>query len=259
MLAAYEAAIGPALRAMAGIGLQSSTKVNEPKKSRPPKSKKKGKDRRTPSEGDMASSGTLPQASTRGSELGGNSTRSRPGYEGGVSQGGRTDSRPLSKPLQANRGQDTHNMDPAAFQKMERQALRRRKVEALESLSHTAALFLAEFIDFKKGRQEPPANASPPPGLERHQAEQSAGAAYAAAAASLFRPLSEEFDRSGYNSGGSVIDQPSSSYDNSVDEEIPAETPSEQEEGMDMDEGGTRWDAIRAACWLEERRARGCP
>lgn len=191
MLAAYEAAIGPAPRAMAGIGLQSSAKVNEPKKSRPPKSKKKGKDRRPTSEGNMASNGKLPQAAAHRSELGESSTRSRPGYEGGVSEGRKPDSRPLSEPLQADRGQNTDNLTSAAFHKMERQALRRRKVEA----------------------------------------------AYAAAAASLFRPLSEEFDRSGYNSSGIAMEQPSSSEDNSDDEEMPAGTPSEQKEGMGMDDG----------------------
>lgn len=42
-----------------------------------------------------------------------------------------------------------HHQDGGAdLERLERQALRRRKVEALESISHTAALFLAEFMTF---------------------------------------------------------------------------------------------------------------
>lgn len=72
-------------------------------------------------------------------------------------------------------------------------------------MAHTAALFPAELMGFKKGRQEPPANTSPPPGPQQCQAVQRAGAAYAVAAvegvaASLFRPLSEEIERSSYDS-----------------------------------------------------------
>lgn len=151
-----------------------------------------------------------------------------------MSQGRNSGSQPLSGHLQADRGQETDDLNSVAFQKMERQALRRRKVEALESLAHTAALFLAEFIDYKKGRQEPSQH-----GLGQHHPEPSTGAAYAAAAASLFRPLSEEFDRSGYNSAGSVMHQPSSSPDGSDDEDFQeAETPTKDKEGMDMDDGG---------------------
>lgn len=69
-LAAYEAAIGPALRAVSGIGLQSSAKVNEPKKkARQPKAKKKGKDSRQPAEGNVAGTGAGPQVSAHRSEL----------------------------------------------------------------------------------------------------------------------------------------------------------------------------------------------
>ncbi|KAG8160151.1 hypothetical protein KVR01_009687 [Diaporthe batatas] len=218
---------------MSGIGLQSSAKVNEPKnKTRQPKTKKKGKDSRQPTEGNVTETWPAPKESAHRSELGEGNTRSGWNRERSLSQGRRNSgSQTLSGHLQADRGQEADHVNSAAFQKMERQALRRRKVEALESLAHTAALFLAEFIDYKKGRQEPSRQ-----GLEQHQSEPGTGVAYAAAAASLFRPLSE-FDRSGYNSAGSMMDQPSSSPDGSDDEYIQASTPAEEKGGRGMDNG----------------------
>ncbi|POS77809.1 hypothetical protein DHEL01_v203784 [Diaporthe helianthi] len=217
---------------MSGIGLQSSAKVNEPKKrTRQSKAKKKGRDSTKPIKDTVAATHTIPQASTHRSELGESSTRSIPDRGLGLSHDKNPESQPLSGRLQADRGQERDDLTSASFQRMERQSLRRRKVEALESLAHTAALFLAEFIDFKIGRQEPLASGSPPTAPER----QSAGAAYAAAAASLFRPLSEEFDLGDHDSVGSVVDQPSSSPDGSDDEDIQAETINEEKEEMDMD------------------------
>lgn len=242
MLAAYEAAIGPALRAMVGIGLQSSAKVNEPKKrSRLPSNKKKDIGRRDHSKKHVAEDATLPQASGHKPSLRERSARNVAEHESNGPQRVNPDPERLTGPLQADHGRETPDLDSDAFEKMERKALRQRKVEALESLAHTAALFLAEFMDFKKGRPEPPAPASPPPppGPEDHQAGQRAGAAYAEAAAgvaaSLFRPLTEEIDRSGYNSSGSGVEQPSSSYDSSEDDDDPGKILGEPEKGMVMD------------------------
>lgn len=218
---------------MSGIGLQSSVKVNEPKKkNRHPKSRKQVKDSGQPTEANVAETGAASQASAHRPEFGERSTRSRWNREHGLSQGRIPGPQPLTEHLQADRGQETDDLDFATFQKMERQALRRRKVEALESLAHTAALFLEEFIGYKKGQHEPSRQ-----GLEQYRPEPNTGAAYAAAAASLFRPLSEEFDRGGYNSAGSAMDQPSSSPGGSDDEDIQAEDPTEAKEGMDVTDG----------------------
>lgn len=245
VLAAYEAAIGPALRAMVGIGLQSSAKVNEPKRKRLPRNKEKGSDRRDHSKEQGAANGTLPQDFGNEPSWRESSARVVADHERNGPQCVNPDPERLTGPLQADQGRETPNMDSDAFEKMERQALRRRKVEALESLAHTAALFLAEFMDFRKGRQNPPATTSQPPGPRQHQAEPGAGEAYAAAAAagvaaSLFRPLSEEIVRTGYNSSGSEMEQPSSSYDSSDDEDVLARVPSERKDDMDKDDIGSQ-------------------
>lgn len=225
---------------MVGIGLQSSAKVNEPKKrSRLPRNKKKVSDRRD-HKGHGAANGTLPQASVNKPSLRESSARVVADQESDGPQRVNPDPEQLAGPLQADHGRETPNLDSDAFEKMERLALQRRKVEALESLAHTAALFLAEFMDFRKGRQDPPSTTSPPRGPQQHQADPGAGEAYAAAAAegvaaSLFRPLSEEIDRTGYNSSGSEVEQPSSSYDSSEDEDVQERNPSEAKDGMDPD------------------------
>jgi hypothetical protein len=111
---------------------------------------------------------------------------------------------------------------------------------ALESLVHPAALFLAEFVMLVSKRNDRSRGAA----HHRHgdlnsiRQSKSARAAYAAAAASLFRPLGEELDWSGCNSHRSVMERPTSS-DNSDDEDGPAGNPSphEQKEGMEMDDG----------------------
>ncbi|KAL2282042.1 hypothetical protein FJTKL_11117 [Diaporthe vaccinii] len=237
--------LAQALRAMVGIGLQSSAKVNEPKKkSRLPRNKKKASDRRDHSKEHGAANVTLSQASGIKPSLRESSARVVADHESNGPQRVNRDPERPTGPLQAEQRRDTPNLDSDAFEKMETQALRRRKVEALESLAHTAALFLAEFMDFRKGRQNPPATTSPPSGPRQHQAEPGAGEAYAAAAAagvaaSLFRPLSEEIDRTGYNSSGSEMEQPSSSYDSSDDEDVLARVPSEPKDGMDMDDIGS--------------------
>lgn len=41
-------------------------------------------------------------------------------------------------------GQNDEGPDPERLERLERQALRRRKVEALEAIAHTSALLLAE-------------------------------------------------------------------------------------------------------------------
>lgn len=70
----------------------------------------------------------------------------------------------------------------ADFERLERQALRRRKVEALESLAHTAALFLAEYMTANKKNQTPPAGAGSRPAEDKRRDQ---GANYAAAAAGM--------------------------------------------------------------------------
>ncbi|KAG6360314.1 hypothetical protein INS49_011371 [Diaporthe citri] len=241
VLAAYEAAIGPALRAMVGIGLQSPAKVNEPKKrSRLPTNKKKDSDSRDHSKGHGAAHGTLAQASGNKPNLRESSARIVADHESNGPQRVNPDPERLTSPLRTDQGRETPSLDSDAFLKKERQALRRRKVEALESLAHTAALFLAEFMDFRQGRQDPPATTSPPPEPQQHQDDPGAGEAYAAAAAagiaaSLFRPLSEEIDRAGYNSSGSEMEQLSSRYDSNDDDDGPGKIPGEPEGGMDMD------------------------
>lgn len=197
--------------------------------------------------GHVAANETLPEAPGRGPELGESSAQAAGDHESGGSQradpGADPGPEPVSGSLQADQGQGAPNLDPDDFEKMERQALRRRKVEALESLAHTAALFLAEFMDFKKGRQAPQAPASsPPPGpQQQRQPDPGAGEAYAAAAAagvaaSLFRPLSEEMDHTGYNSSESEMEHPSSRYDSADDEGVLGEPPSEPKDVMDMDD-----------------------
>lgn len=130
---------------------------------------------------------------------------------------------------------------------MERQALRRRKIEALESLAHTAALLLAELMDFRKG--------TPPSAHDHHQMSPAeaevdvgpgAGSAYAAAAArvaaSLFReggPL--EGDGNWTEREGAVVeerwpglgDSESPASDSDDDGDIPARMPDQGHEKDD--------------------------
>lgn len=65
----------------------------------------------------------------------------------------------------------------ADLDKLERLALRRRKVEAIESLAHTAALFLAEYVS-RNNRE--PERINPAGGAGRND-----GVDYAAAAAGM--------------------------------------------------------------------------
>ncbi|KAJ0125159.1 hypothetical protein J7T55_006503 [Diaporthe amygdali] len=240
VLAAYEAAIGPALRALLNIGLQTSVRANEPKtRGGLPKKKKNSKDNRDPSKGKVAATRTLPQVSSH-------RRRSRDSFAQSTSenrndfQGQNSDPAVLSTPFQPEQRRNSPIQNSDAFERMERQALRRRKVEALESLAHTAALFLAEFLDFRKAQQVPAATRSPPAGSEQHQVGPGAGVAYAAAAAGMaanvFQPLSQELERSGYNSSGSEMAQHSSSHDTSDDEDLPFRISIEPKVDVDMDD-----------------------
>lgn len=73
------------------------------------------------------------------------------------------------------------------FERLERQALRRRKVEALESLAHTAALFLAEFMAHTKQKPLAPslAGLGEPGGAVPAEPPQNHGVNYATAAAGV--------------------------------------------------------------------------
>lgn len=72
-------------------------------------------------------------------------------------------------------------------------------MEALESLAHTAALFLAEFMDSRKGQ------------AGEQRVDPGAGSAYAAAAAGwaaeLFRPSEGERGSSGWGGGRDVVEE----------------------------------------------------
>lgn len=229
MLAAYEAAIGPAIRAVAGVTIPPSEKVR-----RGPKKKKA--DKTTSGQG-AGSTKPPPKQKVVTNNVPGShhgNERSATEHRGHVHQPAA--SHPASFFVQPQAPpQPVH--DPPIFEMMERQALRRRKVEALESLAHTTALFLAEFMDFKKAQQAAAASspltfsvtAGPPP----PQANPSAGSAYAAAAAgmaaNLFQPPSDVngWDDQNDGAGDERSGRPSgseSSADNSDDDDgdIPA-------------------------------------
>lgn len=89
--------------------------------------------------------------------------------------------------------QHAHHQDAGDFERLERQALRRRKVEALESLAHTAALFLAEFMTHNN-KNKASSRSSAGPGESGGSATaggaQNHGMDYAAAAAAAGRAVS---------------------------------------------------------------------
>ncbi|KUI67458.1 hypothetical protein VM1G_11496 [Cytospora mali] len=129
---------------------------------------------------------------------------------------------------------------------MERQALRRRKVEALESLAHTAALFLAEFMDFKKTSSST-ANGT------------GGGGAYAAAAAgiaaNLFQPptgeegdawVGHQHDGAGEERSGRLSDSENSANgsDDDDDQDIPARFPQGEADGEEYDSEETPSEAL---------------
>ncbi|KAL1877053.1 hypothetical protein Daus18300_002663 [Diaporthe australafricana] len=241
VLAAYEATVGPVLGALVGI----KVKNNPVKKgSRTSRKKRKDKDGRKPGEVKVGVTGALPRASSHRRQSGDRNRNAQFTSENRSSgfQSANTDPAVLPTPLQTDcvPKPPEHNTD--AFEKLERQALRRRKVEALESLAHTAALFLAEFMNYNKGRQEPATNTSSALESGQDQTGLGVGAAYAAAAAAgitanVFQSLSEEIEHSGYSSSASGMEQSSSSSGSSDDEDIPSRVPSGSTDdmGMDMD------------------------
>lgn len=102
--------------------------------------------------------------------------------------------------------QQHHSQDPVEFERLERQALRRRRVEALESLAHTAALFLAEYMTANKTRQQAPAPSAPSEaaaavaagiGGESEGRRHDHGVDYAAAAAGITAQMMASLDDSG--------------------------------------------------------------
>lgn len=104
--------------------------------------------------------------------------------------------------------------DPVEFERLERQALRRRRVEALESLAHTAALFLAEYMTANKTRQQAPVPSTPwevaaaagPGGESEGRRRHDHGVDYAAAAAGMTAQMMMSLDDSGSDSDGDESD-----------------------------------------------------
>ncbi|ROV97672.1 hypothetical protein VMCG_07357 [Cytospora schulzeri] len=212
LLAAYEAAIGPALRSIAGVTLPPSEKGRRgPRKKKVDKKPAQGTGSTKPTIG--TNNGSRPWQDEKRS-----TTQQHRGHPQQQHTAGSEPASLLALP-QANLHhhhttapppppphQSAH--DPETFERMERQALRRRKVEALESLAHTAALFLAEFMDFRKGQAAPSSTSNgtggPPPQPQLPpRVDPGAGSAYAAAAAgmaaSLFQPPAGEEEEEGEN------------------------------------------------------------
>lgn len=148
LLAAYEAAIGPALKSIVVIP-DARAADSQKRKAKSPASK------------------PLPSSSRHRLPNGPKPPRSVPsGGAGAKLQPQQPQLQPnptssFSSPTphyhllqqqqqQQQQRQQSETQEAADLERLERQALRRRKVEALESLSHTAALFLAEFMTFTK-------------------------------------------------------------------------------------------------------------
>ncbi|ROW04294.1 hypothetical protein VSDG_01110 [Cytospora chrysosperma] len=235
LLAAYEAAIGPALRAIAGVTIPASEKGK--------RGPRKNKTDKKPGQGKWVAK-PFPKQTATGTDSGPRSRHEvmRPTAQHGDRMKQAADSGPA--PFSSLPQAGTHAPatppsvhDPETFERLERQALRRRKVEALESLAHTAALFLAEFMDFRKAQAAAPTSAPngtgepPPPSPEPERMDPGAGSAYAAAAAgmaaSMFQPPAGEngwqHDGAGEWRPGRPSDSESSASDSGGDDgDIPA-------------------------------------
>ncbi|KAJ4424504.1 hypothetical protein N0V82_000828 [Gnomoniopsis sp. IMI 355080] len=136
LLAAYEAAIGPALKAIIVI----------PDPHAPESQKRKRK-----------ASSSRPQQLTNGSSSW-PASNAPPSFSYANTGPSQHHHQQYAQAVSANSTAPSsphhhHQQDTAEFERLERLALRRRKVEALESISHTAALFLAEFMAFAKWQQ----------------------------------------------------------------------------------------------------------
>lgn len=146
LLAAYEAAIGPVLKAIIVIP--------------DPQAPKAQKRKRKPSSAALPPPKSTQQLPNGSSPWPANPTPSFSSADTGTSrqqQYVQTDhaspsapSLPYQQQLQQQHRQHHNHQEAADLERLERLALRRRKVEALESISHTAALFLAEFMTFAK-------------------------------------------------------------------------------------------------------------
>lgn len=205
------------------------------------KKKRKERDGRKSGKGKVGVTGVLPRASSHRRQPGDRNRNAQfmPENRSSGFQGADADQAVLPTSLQTDCVQNPPEHNTDAFEKLERQALRRRKVEALESLAHTAALFLGEFMNYNKGRQQPAATTSPALESGQNQTGPGVGAAYAAAAAGIaanvFQPLSEEIEHSVYSSSASGVEQSSGSSDSSDDEDIPSRIPSGSRDDKDMD------------------------
>lgn len=164
-LAAYEAAVGPALR---NIIVIPTGKDLTPEKKR----------RSTPSAKPPGPSPTPKHQSKPTATQGPTTTDAvnSPGAPAAPSPAGYPDQQSHTagpSPFYTTQ----HQYLDADYERLERQALCRRKVEALESLAHTAALFLAEYMTVNKKKQ------APAPAAEETRQDQ--GVSYAAAAAGM--------------------------------------------------------------------------
>lgn len=148
LLAAYEAAIGPALKDIIVVPDAKATE-SQKRKQKSPASKPQPSSTRH----------RLPNGpkSSRSLSSGGAGAKQPPPPQPPLQQQQQQHLQPdpttfFSSPTPQNHQQQLQRQqsDAADLERLERQALRRRKVEALESLSHTAALFLAEFMTFTK-------------------------------------------------------------------------------------------------------------
>lgn len=234
MLAAYEAAIGPALRAIAGVVVPPSEKAKRGfKKNKVDKKSNQGKGNVKPPPRQITAIANGPRSHYE-------NHHSTTGHMGPFQQPVSEYPGTIYATPQASYAppppQTLH--DPATFERLERQALRTRKVEALESLAHTAALMLAEFMDFRQSQAAAAASSStttnatdgPSP-----QVDPGEGSAYAAAAAGMagmaanaFQPPAGahgwdgQHDGAGEERSGRHSDDQSSASDSDDDGDIPA-------------------------------------
>lgn len=161
LLAAYEAAIGPALRAIIVVPASSDAAAEKRKPGRKPNSNKSHPGPRPtqwttkPSKRTTASGLTAWEAAA--AEPSTSFASSSAGYQ---QQQQRHQQQQYADPASFFAPPPQQNGGDSDYDRRETQALRRRKVEALESISHTAALFLAEFMTFTKQQRQNSASVS---------------------------------------------------------------------------------------------------
>lgn len=194
LLAAYEAAVGPALRAIIVIPSEKVEKVEKAPKPEKKKTKSKKPGDKLPGVSSARPQSSAPRATASTTNGRADSKRKNHSSAGPADpyhdqqqyiQAADADPSSFYAPPQ----QQQHHQDAGDFERLERQALRRRKVEALESLAHTAALFLAEFMTHNNNKKES-SRSSPGPGEPSGSAApagaaQNHGVDYAAAAAGM--------------------------------------------------------------------------